>query len=167
MPIYEYYCPDCHVIFNFFSRSIRTDRRPKCPRCRRPDLEKQVSRFSATGRAAEKPGPETADSDPAMDARMEKAFESMAADADAMDDDPRSAAQFMRKLSGAAGIKLNGAMEKTLQRIEAGEDPDSIEADMGDALSEANPFGAPEDGRGRVRNNAAPPERDETLHEFD
>lgn len=166
MPIYEYYCPDCHVIFNFLSRSIRADRRPKCPRCGRPDIERQVSRFAAIGRAVEKSDAGDGECDPAMDLRMEKALESVASDADAMGEDPRSAAQFIRKLSGAAGVRINGAMEQALQRIESGEDPDQIESDIGGALADANPFDAPASGRKGGRRHAGPPERDETLHEF-
>ncbi len=43
MPVYEFYCPDCHTIFNFFSRRVNTAARPACPRCERPELERQVS----------------------------------------------------------------------------------------------------------------------------
>ncbi|MCK4728291.1 MAG: zinc ribbon domain-containing protein, partial [Desulfobacterales bacterium] len=34
MPIYEFYCEDCNTIFNFFSRSVNTTKRPPCPRCK-------------------------------------------------------------------------------------------------------------------------------------
>ena len=46
MPIYEFYCPDCNTIFNFFCRRIVTDKKPACPKCgaRKPgqtDLARQ------------------------------------------------------------------------------------------------------------------------------
>ena len=46
MPIYEFYCPDCHTIFNFFSARIETEKRPDCPRCGRSKLERRMSVFS-------------------------------------------------------------------------------------------------------------------------
>jgi putative FmdB family regulatory protein len=33
MPIYEFYCPDCHTVFSFFSSRIDTAVRPACPQC--------------------------------------------------------------------------------------------------------------------------------------
>ncbi|MCP4369614.1 MAG: hypothetical protein GY797_16110 [Deltaproteobacteria bacterium] len=39
MPIYEFYCADCHTIYNFFSLKINTETVPKCPRCENPDLK--------------------------------------------------------------------------------------------------------------------------------
>ncbi len=33
MPIYEYACPKCRVIFNFLSKRIKPDRLPVCPKC--------------------------------------------------------------------------------------------------------------------------------------
>jgi len=35
MPIYEFYCEDCNTLFNFFSRTVNTDKQPPCPRCRK------------------------------------------------------------------------------------------------------------------------------------
>ena len=33
MPIYEYGCPKCRVIFNFLSKRINPERLPVCPKC--------------------------------------------------------------------------------------------------------------------------------------
>ena len=35
MPIYEFYCRDCHRVYSFLSRSVAPDRRPPCPKCGR------------------------------------------------------------------------------------------------------------------------------------
>ena len=53
MPIYEFYCPDCNTLFNFFSRTINTTKKPKCPRCKTRTLERQMSAFAFTGKAKE------------------------------------------------------------------------------------------------------------------
>ena len=46
MPIYEFYCKDCHTIFNFFSRTVNTEKQPACPKCARPELERKMSVFA-------------------------------------------------------------------------------------------------------------------------
>ena len=38
MPIYEFYCPHCHRVFNFLSRAVNTDKTPDCPQCPIEDL---------------------------------------------------------------------------------------------------------------------------------
>ena len=48
MPIYEFYCDDCNTIFNFFSRSVNTSKRPKCPTCKTRKLSRVMSAFSVT-----------------------------------------------------------------------------------------------------------------------
>ena len=53
MPIYEFYCDPCHTIFNFFSKTVNTTKRPKCPKCKTQALSRQMSPFAVTGRAAE------------------------------------------------------------------------------------------------------------------
>ena len=34
MPIYEFYCRKCNTIYNFFSRSVNTEKIPFCPKCK-------------------------------------------------------------------------------------------------------------------------------------
>ena len=46
MPIYEYACPKCRVIFNFLSKRIKPDRLPVCPKCGNKKMTKQMSRFA-------------------------------------------------------------------------------------------------------------------------
>ncbi len=46
MPIYEYACPKCRVIFNFLSKRINPDRLPVCPKCGNKKMTKQMSRFA-------------------------------------------------------------------------------------------------------------------------
>ena len=164
MPIYEFYCEDCNTIFNFFSRTVNTTKKPKCPRCKTRTLTRQMSAFAVTGRAKEN---DDVDDLPFDESRMEKAMEVLASEADKInEDDPRQAANLMRKLTDMTGLELGPGMQEALQRMEAGEDPDKIEAEMGDLLEEEDPFVMP--GKKRVARGAKkpPPRRDETLYDL-
>ena len=73
---------------------------------------------------------------------------SLAGDLDSLDEnDPKQGAQLMRKLFSATGMPVAGGMEEALRRMEAGEDPEKIEEEMGDVL-EQDPFGGLLGGEG-------------------
>ena len=38
VPIYEFYCADCHTVYSSLSKKIDIETRPKCPRCKHPSL---------------------------------------------------------------------------------------------------------------------------------
>ncbi|MBC2714356.1 MAG: zinc ribbon domain-containing protein [Desulfobacteraceae bacterium] len=163
MPIYEFYCKDCHTIYNFFSRSVNTKKVPGCPKCRNLKLTKQVSLFAVTGRAEEN----SMDDLPIDESKMEKAMEMMAKEAENInEDDPRQAAKLMRKLTDMTGVGLGQGMEEALQRMESGEDPEKIEAEMGDLMDGEEPFILPgKKGGGRLVKSQAP-RKDETLYDL-
>jgi putative FmdB family regulatory protein len=166
VPIYEFYCGDCHRIFNFLSRTIDTSKRPACPRCGRPELERRVSRF-AISRGQSKP-PETDMPGPDVDeAAMERAMESLAGEAEGMDeDDPRQMARVMRKLYETSGMKLGDRMEEAMRRLESGEDPEKIEEEMGDLLDEDAPLAEESGGLRGLARKLKPPAVDETLYDL-
>ncbi len=139
MPIYEFYCKDCHRVFNFLSNRINTDKKPVCPRCGKVKLERQVSMFyTSFGAGKEEAGGNIPDID---ESRLEKAMTAMASEVENIDEsDPRQAANLMRKLTDMTGLNLGGGMEEALSRMEAGEDPEQIEAEMGDILGAEEPF---------------------------
>lgn len=141
MPIYEFYCHTCNTIYNFFSKSVNTEKVPNCPKCKDSALKRKVSLFAAiTGR--NKDSEDMGEGMPPIDeSKMEKAFAMLASEAGKMnDDDPRQAANLMRKLSEATGLKMGAGMEEALSRMERGEDPDRIEQEMGDLLEGEDPF---------------------------
>jgi len=164
MPIYEFYCPECNTIFNFFSRSINTRKKPTCPRCRKVRLTRQMSAFATTGRASA--DDEMADL-PFDEHQMEKAMGMLASEAETMDEnDPRQAADLMRKLTDMTGMELGPGMQEALSRMEGGEDPDKIEAEMGDLLEGEDPFSpAAKKGRRPAARKPAP-DRDEKLYDL-
>lgn len=161
MPIYEFYCPDCHMVFNFFSRSINTTKRPNCPRCDRPKIDRQMSSFSISRGLTE-----ADDNMPEFDeSRMERALDSLAGEMDDFnEEDPRQAARLMKKISQAADIEFGPGMQEALRRLEAGEDPEAIEADLGDILEDSEPFVFP--GKKGFKRKMGPPAKDANLYDL-
>ncbi len=164
MPIYEFYCDHCNTIFNFFSKTVNTRKKPNCPRCKTRILSRQMSAFAFTGRAKE----DGEDEDMPFDEhKMEKAMQMLAGEADKInEDDPRQAANLMRKLSDMTGLELGDSMNEALKRMEAGEDPDAIEAEMGDLLETEDPFSLPEKKAGASKAKRPAPVRDEKLYDL-
>jgi putative FmdB family regulatory protein len=164
MPIYEFYCEDCNTIFNFFSKTINTTKKPSCPKCKTRKLSRQMSAFAFTGKATE-----DGDMDdlPFDENKMEKAMQMLAGEAENInEDDPRQAANLMRKLTDMTGLELGAGMQEALKRMEAGEDPDAIEAEMGDLLEGEEPFLMPEKKGGSSVKKRPAPQRDETLYDL-
>ncbi|HEX8296997.1 MAG TPA: hypothetical protein VF593_11885 [Chthoniobacteraceae bacterium] len=175
MPIYEFYCPDNHKIYSFLARSISlAGTTPRCPDDPKFRLERMVSSFAVTGRAKEKPelppgsGPDDARMEAAM-AEMEREFSGM----DSENPDPRQLAQMMRKMSSLTGEKMPGQMEEMIRRMEAGEDPEKLEAEYGDAMDgpdgELGEAAGDETGDGLKARLAAlrrRPTRDPVLYEM-
>lgn len=156
MPIYEFACPKCRRIYSFLSKRVSPDRLPVCPKCGHKKLSKQVSRFamtrglketSAKTDAATPGGPPPPDLD---DPRMARAMAEMERDLEHLDENnPRHMAHLMKKMKD---VLPPGSVPKELdvaiKRLEAGEDPEKIEADMGDVLGDfmGGKEGGPGDG---------------------
>lgn len=171
MPMYEFFCSDCNTIFTFLTKSVNTEKIPSCPKCKRPALERMLSRFAVTGKAKGGEAPDGGEGTPDLpidESRMEKAMETLASEAEHIDENnPRQAADLMRKFSALTGLKLGDKMEDALSRLEAGEDPESLEQEMGD-LDENDLFkldGMGEGGKTKLPKRKAPV-RDETLYEL-
>lgn len=163
MPIYEFYCLDCHRIFNFLSHRVNTESIPRCPRCDRPELERRISAF-----AISKNRPETEEgAAPEVDEnRMEQVMESLGQEIEGVDEnDPRQMARVMRRLYEAMGQKLGGRVEEAIRRLEGGEDPEAMEDEMGDLFDEENPFPFETDAKS-LRRKFLPPSHDDTLYEL-
>jgi putative FmdB family regulatory protein len=166
MPIYEFYCRDCHTLFSFLSRAVDTSRSPACPSCGRTPLERRASAFAVSrGR----PEPAAAGSEPDLDdARMERAMAELAREAEGVgEDNPRAMARLMRRFYEGSGLRMGSGMEEAMRRMEAGEDPDAIEREMGDVLEDEDPFaGGDEPALERLRRRLRPARIDTTLYEM-
>ena len=170
MPIYEYACPKCRVIFNFLSKRIKPDRLPSCPKCGNKKMAKQVSRF-AMSRGLKEPAAQSAskgEEGPMPDfdnPRMERAMMEMERDMEHLDENnPKHMAHMMRKMKD---LMPPGTMPKELdvaiKRLEAGEDPEKIEADMGDVLGDL--MGGPDEA-GAMGGGGGAYSRDSGLYDY-
>lgn len=112
MPIYEYRCADCKKRVSIFFRSFSVIAEPTCPNCGGTHLTRLVSRV-ATVKSEE--------------ARLESMSDpSNFGDVD--ENDPKSVARFMRKMSDQMGGEdLGPEFHEMVDRLEAGESPEEIE----------------------------------------
>ncbi|MBC8418590.1 MAG: zinc ribbon domain-containing protein [Desulfobacterales bacterium] len=162
MPIYEFYCPKCHMIFNFFSRSVNTEKRPVCPKCQKTELDRRMSVFASPRNQGEDSDVPLPDID---ESKMERAMSLLAKEAEHMDEnDPKQAANLMRRLTDMTGLNLGSGMEEAFWRMEAGEDPETIEAEMGDLLEGEEPFALEQKPVKGAKYR--PPDVDDTLYEL-
>ena len=131
MPIYEHYCPDCHTVFSFLSPSSSPGRLPSCPRCQRPELERKPSTFAALRGGARGTGDDADLPEGIDESRLEGAMESVLGDlGEGAEDDPRQMAHLLRRFGEAAGMEPGPRMEEMLRRLDAGEDPESVEGEL-------------------------------------
>lgn len=147
MPIYEFYCGECHTIYSFFARRVDTETIPTCPKHPQHRLQRQMSRFAISKGRSDTPEGDAAMPPDIDDEKMEQAMTQLAGEAEGMnEDDPRAMARMMRKLMDSTGMRMGAGMEEAIRRMEAGEDPDKVEEEMGDALDSEEPF-APGESR--------------------
>ncbi len=133
MPIYEFYCPDCHTVYNFFSARIDIAASPDCPRCRRRQLARKPSTFATLKHQGE--DEDAGDPFSGLDeSKLEGAMESLMQEMGGLENEeaPRAMGRLMRRFGELSGLEMGDRMEEMIQRMEAGEDPESLEEDMGD-----------------------------------
>ena len=143
MPIYEYACPKCRVVFNFLSRRVDPKHLPACPKCGNQKMVKQMSGFAplrgTRNLRRTRPDAESGAPMPDMDdPRMAHAMDEMARDMEHLDENnPKHLAHMMRKMKDLMPPgSVPGDLDTAIKRLEAGEDPEKIEADMGDIFGD-------------------------------
>jgi hypothetical protein len=183
MPIYEYYCPENHTIYQFYAKTLAQGRlTPRCPDNAKFKMRKLLSGFAITSgaKAPEFDAKPAAAGDTAEDARMDAAMSAMEKEFSGVDEnDPRAMARMMRKMSELSGEKIDGEMEEVVRKLEEGADPESIEGQMGggeegDAPGpfddERGPPGKgedPKEPRHRFKVRRAAPRRDPKLYDYE
>lgn len=188
MPIYEYYCPEHHTIYQFFAKTLAQGQQvPRCPENPKHRLRKQVSAFavtsggkkadlaSASGASGEEAGSEGPD-----DARMEAAMGAMEKEFAHIDENnPRAMGRMMRRMAELSGEKIEGEMEEVVRKLEEGADPEALEEQLGgenpcsmedpDAVPGAEGAAAKElkEARHRFRVRRLAPTRDPKLYDYE
>ena len=118
MPIYEYGCYDCRKRINVFFRSFSEveTKEAACPRCGGTNIKRLISKVAVL--------------------RSEESRLESLADPSSMagldENDPKSIARWMRKMSSEVGEDMGSEFDEVVDRLEAGEDPESIEKSMPD-----------------------------------
>ncbi len=113
MPIYEYYCQNCRRRVSLLWRTLAaaTEGQPVCPRCGSTHLDRLISKVAVL-RSEESRLDNLAD--PGNMAGLDE-------------NDPKSLARWMRKMSSEMGEDLGDEFREVVDRLEAGEDPEEIE----------------------------------------
>ena len=139
MPIYEFACPKCRVVFSFLSKKVNPGHSPVCPKCGHTKLDRQMSAFATPKGLAESSAKTSGgDEGPAMpdmdDPKIMRAMGEIERDMSHMDENnPRHMAMMMRKMKDILPADtLPKEMDDAIKRLEKGEDPDKVEQDMGD-----------------------------------
>ncbi len=114
MPIYEYRCQDCGRRTTVLHRSINNIQQPTCPRCGSQNLKRLISKVAYVR---------------SEEARLE-AMADPSNWGDVDENDPKSLARFMRKMSQELGEDLGPEFEEVIDRLEAGQSPEEIEKAM-------------------------------------
>lgn len=188
MPIYEYYCPQNHTVYQFYAKTLAQGQTtPKCPDNPAFKLVKTVSAFAVTsGGKKSDPGDGATgeagagSSDPAEDARMEAAMGAMEGEfANVDENDPKAMGRMMRRMAELTGEKIDGEMEEVVRKLEEGADPEALESQMGGGDGDGDggeDFGSglsdpdqknPKEARGRFKVRREQPRRDPTLYDYD
>ena len=116
MPIYEYGCYDCHKRVSVFFRSFSEveTKEATCPRCKGTNLKRLISKVAFLR---------------SEESRLENLADP--SNLSGLDEnDPKSIARWMRKMSSEMGEDLGSEFDEVVGRLESGEDPESIEKSM-------------------------------------
>jgi len=126
MPIYEYRCHDCKRRVSIFWRSFgdleKENAMPHCPRCGGTNLTRLISRVAVVRSEA---------------SRMND-MEDPGSVLDGLDEnDPKSIARWMRRMSQETDEELGPEFNEVVDRLEAGQNPEDIEAALPDLAGDA------------------------------
>ena len=117
MPVYEYRCQDCGKLVRLtlsFSEYGKVE--PVCTHCESTNLTRRIGCIAVAK---------------SEDARMDALMDDSAL-ANLDEDDPRALGKFMRKMSSEMGEDMGDEFNEVVDRLEKGEDPESIEQSMPD-----------------------------------
>jgi len=125
MPIYEYRCHDCKrrvsIFWRSFSELESESVAPHCPRCGGTNLTRLISRVAVVR---------------SEESRLDDLTDSSMLDG-LDEEDPKSIARWMRRMSREAGEDLGPEFDEVVDRLEAGQSPEEIEESVPDLGGDA------------------------------
>jgi putative FmdB family regulatory protein len=116
VPSYDYRCEDCkrRVVLTFRTYAEYDTAVKTCPRCGGAHLTRLISRVAVA--KSEESRLSSLEDDAALD--------------DLADADPATLGRYMRRMGSEMGEDLGDEFNEVVNRLERGEDPESIEASM-------------------------------------
>jgi hypothetical protein len=175
MPIYEYYCPDNHRIYQFYARSLAQGSVvPPCPDNPALRMQRILSPFSVAARggreAGEGGGAGEASGPGPDDSRMDAALGQMEREFAGVDEnDPKAMGRMMRRMAEITGEPIEGQMEEAVRRLEEGADPEALDEELGGEAADPGregPLAGERSGAGRGRRPRVAPQRDPRLYDY-
>lgn len=125
MPIYEYECQGCRRRVSLLIRTLNPAESPRCPRCGSAELSRLMSRFATVK---------------SEDARLD-ALSDPGSFGDLDENDPRSVAQFVKKMGSEMGEDLgpdlDEAMDEAMAEGDGGSDSAESVMDAGGGADDA------------------------------
>lgn len=118
MPTYEYRCQQCRRRNAYTVRGFNPPEAPTCQHCGSTNQSRIISRVAIMK---------------SEESRLD-ALSDPSNFGDVDENDPKSMARLMRKMGGEMGEDLPPEYGEMVDRLEAGESPQSIEQSMGDSL---------------------------------
>lgn len=105
MPIYEFYCPACHVIFSFYAKTVNTAAKPLCPRCG-GELQRRVSSFSVADGARRRRS--DVEALPLSTQRLQEGMQRLEREVTRLkDEDPAQARRMLQNFRRMTGVRFN------------------------------------------------------------
>jgi len=118
MPTYEYRCSQCRRRNAYTVSGFNPPEAPACPACGSTDQKRLIARVAVLRS-------EESRLDGLADPASLGGFD---------EDDPRSVGRMMRRMGAESGEEMPPEFGEMVDRLEAGESPESIESSMGDQL---------------------------------
>ncbi|HEV3347664.1 MAG TPA: zinc ribbon domain-containing protein [Methylomirabilota bacterium] len=128
MPIYEYECQGCRRRVSLLIRTLQSAESPRCPRCGSAELSRLMSRFATVK---------------SEDARLD-ALSDPGSFGDLDENDPRSVAQFVKKMGSEMGEDLGPDLDAAMD--EAMSEGDGGGGDGAESVMDAGGGGADDTG---------------------
>lgn len=125
MPTYDYVCLNCRKRFDVFMSYAEYGKRPVlCPHCQSADVRRRIGRVRLLR---------------SEESRLE-ALEDLADPAalEGLEEDPRALGRMMRKMGEELGEELPPEFDEVVDRLEAGQSPEEIEAALPELAGEGN-----------------------------